>query len=507
MMDQRLYNLNPQFYFRLWSKQKLIKKSPFDFNRSLKKALSGNYKGILFDESFLYDDNLYLFVNESLNKGIQPVFQITSQSFKDKRELLHQLNKKCKNSLMFNIIFDNIYTLPLKDIKSFSPQIFFTYIVTKKNKHIFLKKKMPIEWFEKTKFYFPYKQSFFDFFLTPKQVYKFIKKQGPVQPFQNEIYDSRVAQDMDLEPLTLPFAENKISKTSKKMSFSVIIPSYNNEGQLINTLRNLALQNYPRDEYEITVVDDGSTDNTRKALRNFINQYPSLNLKAVYFPRVIERTAGDGRFRAGLARNLGVKYSEGEILAFLDADILVPPDYLQRLKREHQEADVILLQRYHLKTNAPIKDLFFDHKKIKGWHYIEEKSYWGNFYKKGFGKVKIPWKYICTYGLSLSKKDFQVAGAFGINFIFYGFEDTDLGYRLFKQNKKFLLSDIQVYHQAPSQKHQRQNPLYRHGQLSKTAKIFFYRHLEPEVYEEMKIYMTQRRGFYYYFPFLRNLFS
>ena len=121
---------------------------------------------------------------------------------------------------------------------------------------------------------------------------------------------------MDLEPFTLPFAENKIPQTNKKMFFSIIIPSYNNGEQLINTLKNLALQNYPRDEYEITVVDDGSADNTRKALRDFMNQYPSLNLKAVHFPRVIERTAGDARFRAGLARNLGVKRSAGKYWLF-----------------------------------------------------------------------------------------------------------------------------------------------------------------------------------------------
>lgn len=506
-MNQRIYNLNPQFYLRLWNEQKTIKKSPFDFKRNLQKALSGNYTSVLFDESFLYDDNLCLFVNECFKKGIQPILQVTSQSFRDKKEQLHQLSQKNKNSLMFNIVFDNIYALPLKDIKNFSPKVFFTYIVTKKNRNISFKEHMPKELFEKTRFYFPYKESFFDIFLTPRQVYKFVKKQGAVQPFQGEVYDNRIAQDMDLEPFTLPFAENKTPQTNKKMIFSIIIPSYNNGRQLINTLKNLALQNYPRDEYEITVVDDGSTDNTKKALRNFIGQYPSLNLKAIHFPRVVERTAGDARFRAGLARNLGVKYSKGEILAFLDADILVPPDYLQRLEREHRQADVILLQRYHLKTNAPLKDLFFNRKKIKSWYYIEEKSYWGNFYKKGFDKVKIPWKYICTYGLSLSKKDFQSVGVFGKNFIFYGFEDTDLGYRLFKQSKKFLLSDIQVYHQAPSQKQHRQSPLYRHGQLSKTAKIFFYRHLEPEIYEEMKTYMTQPRGFYYYLPFLRNLFS
>ena len=163
-MKQRLYNLNPQFYFRLWNEQKPAKKSPFDFKRSLQKALSGNYTSLIFDESFLYDDNLQDFISECFKKEVQPVLQITSQSFKSKKERLRQLNQKNKNSLLFNIIFDNIHTFPLKDIKSFSPPVFFTYVVTKKNRNVFLKKHISEEHFKKTRFYFPYKESFLIFF-------------------------------------------------------------------------------------------------------------------------------------------------------------------------------------------------------------------------------------------------------------------------------------------------------------------------------------------------------
>ena len=188
--------------------------------------------------------------------------------------------------------------------------------------------------------------------------------------------------------------------------------TYNNKAQLLNTLKNLAAQNYHREEYEVILVDDGSTDNTKQAVQKFMEQHPSLNLKAIYFPRVVERKPGDCRFRAGIARNLGVKYSEGEILAFLDADILVPPYYLEQLKKEHEKADVILLKRYHLKAKTPIKHLSLDHQKLKGWYYIQEKRYWGAFYEKGFDKVKTPWKYICTYGLSLFKNRFSRSRGF-----------------------------------------------------------------------------------------------
>ena len=500
-MNKKLYSLDPSFPLRLW-KNNLEKKSLFDFKRSLKKALSGNYQGLLFPENILDEKNKDFYLDQSLKQNLINVIQILSKTVFRKKEILQFLNKKYKSNLYFNIVFEEIDTIPLKDIQPFLSKIFFTYIITKKNKNILFKKKIPKELIEKIDFYFPYKESFFDPFLTPKQVYKFIKKQGKIKAYPLEIYDSRIAQDMDLEPLTQPFLETK-SSSPKSLHFSIIIPSYNSKNQLFHTLENLSLQNYSKDRYEIILVDDGSTDNTRQMVKKFMKQHPHLNLKSIYFPRVIERKPGDCRFRAGLARNLGVKHSIGHILAFLDADILVPTNYLSQLQKEHQTADLVLLKRYHLKAKAPIKNISLHQKELKSWSYIKEKNYWGSFYKKGFNEVKSPWKYVCTYGLSLSRKDFQEVGAFGKNFIYYGFEDIDLGYKLYKRKKRFHLSQLEVYHQAPNKKWQedKQNLLFRQSLLSKTAKIFFYKHLDLKIYEEMKTYMTQKRGFYYFFPF------
>ena len=108
-----------------------------------------------------------------------------------------------------------------------------------------------------------------DPFLTPRQVYQFLKKQSvPLKPFQGNIYDERVNLDMDLEPLTQPFIKTP-STEGKEIQFSIIIPSYNNKAQLLNTLEKLKEQDYPKDKYEIIPIDDGSNDGTLNRLTDF----------------------------------------------------------------------------------------------------------------------------------------------------------------------------------------------------------------------------------------------
>ena len=504
-MNQKFYSLNPQFYLLLWAEDgnKLYSNknlNKLDFKHKLKKALSGWHNQLLFDSSFLENPHFNFYIKTALESQIKPALQITPACFQQCKDQILLFNKSFKKDLDFHLICDDIEKAPLTELGVLESSVYYIWLITKTNKNTLLKSHLLKERVHKSWLYFPYKKRLFDPFLTPRQVYKFIKKEPKISVYPTEVYDRRIPQDMDLEPYILPFIQNSLS--NKNIYFSIIIPSYNSRTELINTLKYLAKQDFSRNEYEVIVVDDGSSDNTRQALTDFVKQHPSLNIKAIHFPRVIERKAGDSRFRAGLARNLGVKHSEGKLLAFLDSDILTPPDYLKRLKKEHEKADLVLLKRYHLKPKASIEDLFSAYKNLKDLYYIEEKKYWGNFYNKGFDRVECPWKYVCTYGLSLSKKDFEELGAFGKNFIFYGFEDTDLGWRLFKRNKKFLLSDIKVYHQNSSAQTGHWNSvLLRQRQLAKTAKIFFYRHLEPEIYEELSIYMRQERPLSYFFPF------
>ena len=95
------------------------------------------------------------------------------------------------------------------------------------------------------------------------------------------------------------------------MRFSIIIPTFNRPGGLHRCLASLAALHYPRDRFEVIIVDDGSTPPAAP-------EAEGLNLKII---RQINRGPA-------AARNLGVAHSSGEMLAFIDDDCAPRPDWL-----------------------------------------------------------------------------------------------------------------------------------------------------------------------------------
>lgn len=98
-----------------------------------------------------------------------------------------------------------------------------------------------------------------------------------------------------------------------KPSFSVIIPTIGRK-DLQNCLQNLFKQTYPKELFEVIVVEDGSGTAVRKIVESF---------GFAYF--------WQERRGPAAARNLGAKNAKGEILAFTDDDCEVPPYWLEKL--------------------------------------------------------------------------------------------------------------------------------------------------------------------------------
>lgn len=100
---------------------------------------------------------------------------------------------------------------------------------------------------------------------------------------------------------------------------SVIIPLFNKESIIERTLNSVLSQDY--DDYEVVIVDDGSTDNSLQIAKEYKNRDHKLaNIQ------IIEQDNGG----PSKARNTGVKYAKGEWIVFLDADDELLPGSIKR---------------------------------------------------------------------------------------------------------------------------------------------------------------------------------
>ena len=95
---------------------------------------------------------------------------------------------------------------------------------------------------------------------------------------------------------------------------SIVIPLYNKELSILNTLKSVQNQSY--DDFEIIVVDDGSTDGSYRIVDDFRSSESRLSL--------IRKTNGG----VCSARNTGIEAARGEFVALLDADDIWDEDYL-----------------------------------------------------------------------------------------------------------------------------------------------------------------------------------
>ena len=104
------------------------------------------------------------------------------------------------------------------------------------------------------------------------------------------------------------------------MFFSVIIPVYNRPDEIKELLESLLVSNYDK-EYEIVIVEDGSTVTCSNEIENFKGK---LNI-SYYF----KENSGPGD-----SRNFGMKKSKGDYFIIFDSDCIIPKEYLTEVENE-----------------------------------------------------------------------------------------------------------------------------------------------------------------------------
>jgi len=102
---------------------------------------------------------------------------------------------------------------------------------------------------------------------------------------------------------------------------SVVVPMYNSQDTIESCLDSLVNLDYPKNIYEIIIVDDNSTDKSVDIVRSFV--YANENIKLLRQSKSKKGPAA--------ARNLGIRRAKGEILAFTDSDCIVPRGWLKRI--------------------------------------------------------------------------------------------------------------------------------------------------------------------------------
>jgi len=112
----------------------------------------------------------------------------------------------------------------------------------------------------------------------------------------------------------------------KKFLLSVIIPMFNSEKTIGKCLDSIYNSDYPRKGYEVIVVDDCSTDDSAK----FVRRYPCKLIR-------LNKNKGPAA-----ARNIGAKESKGDILIFVDSDVLIGKNFFYLTASSFKKGEVCL---------------------------------------------------------------------------------------------------------------------------------------------------------------------
>jgi len=230
----------------------------------------------------------------------------------------------------------------------------------------------------------------------------------------------------------------------KKLELSVIIPTRNRLDATIRTLLSLTFQTLDQDLFEVIVVDDGSIRDTFHILKKLTHR--------LGFRIIKNKDQGS----AACARNVGWRKSDGNIVVFLDCDMIADPKLIEMHLDYHgkpnSDRDVVLGYRF-LTVESVEYPSFKNLNEIQDWAFSiqllpdEREKFWRS-QSKVYYKQKADWGCLYSHNISLRKSLIEQVGGFDDNFGGCGGEDVELGYRLFKISSNFIIGRKAIgYHQ------------------------------------------------------------
>ncbi len=206
---------------------------------------------------------------------------------------------------------------------------------------------------------------------------------------------------------------------SNNPKISIIIPIYNAEKTIIPCINSILNQSYKN--YELILVDNNSTDNTKKIIKNF--QKKSKKIKYLF-----EKQKGRGP-----ARNTGEKSAKEEIILMTDSDCILPKNWINNIIKPLQNENFDAVQGFQ-------KNISNDFWSIQ--HQIQSEKKYTNIIT--LEKENIPGM-IDTKNFAIKKNTLKKIGYSSRKYI--SGNDTDLSLKLAKHNCKVkFLKNLKVKH-------------------------------------------------------------
>lgn len=195
---------------------------------------------------------------------------------------------------------------------------------------------------------------------------------------------------------------------------SVIVPTYNYADFLPEALRSVLAQTFT--DYEVIIVDDGSTDSTSQVIKPFL---ADTRVRYIY-----QRNKGQSA-----ARNTGIRHATGEFVAFLDADDIWLPEKLEKQVPLFDLNGTIALVyckgEYIDLTGRPLPDL--------EWPLNADATYKDYLYANWIGTPS---------AVIVKKRIFDTVGFFDENL--KGLEDMDMWLRILRHHKSTYADEVLV---------------------------------------------------------------
>ena len=248
------------------------------------------------------------------------------------------------------------------------------------------------------------------------------------------------------------------------MYISVVIPTYNRLPILqksVLALEKQQLTDNKINNYEIVIVDDGSTDETLNWLAENKVQLPHV--------KVFQQDHKG----AAAARNLGVQNSQGDTIVFIDSDLVVTESFLQCHGNALVENEQKLKSDRLFTYGAVINTNNFDNPTDEPYKVTDFSA-----------------AYFATGNVAIARKWLEEAGLFDTGFQLYGWEDLELGVRLKQLDLKLIkCPEARGYHWHPAfNLEQIPKMIEQEIQRGKMGIVFYEKH--PTFDVKMMIQMT-----------------